>query len=211
VKFVLILKSTNLPKIIIKMGQYVELKYDRFRLSDDEFYDFCTQNDALKFERDAKGNILIMPNTGGITGNLNFELNIEFGIWNRQAKLGKVFDSSTIFRLPSSAARSADVAWVNSKNWNQLDLAQQTKFPPVCPDFVLELMSITDNLKDSTKKMEEEWMENGCKLAWLINPKTLKMYIFRENKEVEIVVGFDKKLSGENVLVGFELDLSILK
>jgi len=193
------------------MGQYVELKYDRFRLSDDEFYDFCTQNDALKFERDAKGNILIMPNTGGITGNLNFELNIEFGIWNRQAKLGKVFDSSTIFRLPSSAARSADVAWVNSKNWNQLDLAQQTKFPPVCPDFVLELMSITDNLKDSTKKMEEEWMENGCKLAWLINPKTLKMYIFRENKEVEIVVGFDKKLSGENVLVGFELDLSILK
>ncbi len=86
------------------MGQYVELKYDRFRLSDDEFYDFCTQNDGLKFERDVKGNILIMPNTGGITGNLNFELNIEFGIWNRQAKLGKGFDSSTTFRLPSSAA-----------------------------------------------------------------------------------------------------------
>jgi Uma2 family endonuclease len=166
------------------MGQYVELKYDRFRLSDDEFYDFCTQNDALKFERDAKGNILIMPNNGGITGNLNFELNIEFGIWNRQAKLGKVFDSSTIFRLPSSAARSADVAWVNSKNWNQLELAQQTKFPPVCPDFVLELMSITDILKDSTKKMQEEWIANGCKLAWLINPKIQKTYIFREKKRV---------------------------
>jgi Uma2 family endonuclease len=193
------------------MGQYVELKYDRFRLSDDEFYDFCTQNDSLKFERDAKGNILIMPNTGGITGNLNFELNIEFGIWNRQAKLGKGFDSSTTFRLPSSAARSADVAWVNNENWNQLDLAQQTKFPPVCPDFVLELMSATDNLKDSTKKMQEEWIANGCKLAWLINPKTQKTYIFREKKEVEIVVGFDQKLSGENVLVGFELDLSILK
>jgi Uma2 family endonuclease len=157
VKFVFILKSTKFTKIILKMGQYVGLKYDRFRLSDDEFYDFCTQNDALKFERDAKGNILILPNTGGITGIMNSEINFEFVGWNRQAKLGKVFDSSTTFRLPSSAARSADVAWVNINNWNQLDLAQQTKFPPVCPNFVLEFMSTTDNLKDSTKK----WKKNG--------------------------------------------------
>lgn len=193
------------------MGQYVELKYDRFRLSDDEFYDFCIQNDGLKFERDAKGNILIMPNTGGITGIMNSEINFEFVGWNRQLRLGKVFDSSTTFRLPSSAARSADVAWVNNETWNKLDFAQQIKFPPVCPDFVLELMSNTDSLKDAQKKMSEEWMANGCKLAWLINIKTQKVYIFRENQEVEIVVGFDKKLFGEGVLLGFELDLSILK
>jgi Uma2 family endonuclease len=193
------------------MGQYVELKYDRFRLNDDEFYNFCTQNNSLKFERDAKGNILIMPNTGGITGNLNAELIAEVIIWNRQAKLGKVFDSSTTFRLLSTAARSADVAWVNNKSWNELNLTQQTKFPPVCPDFVLELMSNTDSLKDSTKKIHEEWMSNGCKLAWLINPKTQKSYIFRKNQEIEIITGFDKKLSGESILLGFELDLSILK
>lgn len=193
------------------MTELIELKYDRFRLSDDEFYDFCTQNDSLKFERDAKGNIIIMPNTGGITGNLNFELNIEFGIWNRQAKLGKGFDSSTTFRLPSTAARSADVAWVSNEVWDELDLTQQTKFPPVCPEFVIELMSNTDSLKDAQKKMSEEWIANGCKLAWLINPKTQKTYIFRPEQEIETVVGFDKKLFGENVLVGFELDLRILK
>ena len=192
------------------MGQYLELKYDRFRLSDDEFYDFCTQNNSLKFERDAKGNIYIMLNKGGITGNLNFELSIEFGVWNRQAKLGKGFDSSTTFRLPSSAACSADIAWVNNESWNKLDLVQQTKFPPVCPDFVLKLMSNTNNLKDAQRKMQEEWMANGCKLAWLINPKTQKTYIFRENQEIEIVNGFDKKLTGEGILIGFELDLSIL-
>ncbi|MDZ7936240.1 MAG: Uma2 family endonuclease [Emticicia sp.] len=193
------------------MTELIELKYDRFRLSDDEFYDFCTQNDSLKFERDAKGNIIIMPNTGGITGNLNFELNIEFGIWNRQAKLGKGFDSSTTFRLPSTAARSADVAWVSNEVWDELDLTQQTKFPPVCPEFVIELMSNTDSLKDAQKKMSEEWIANGCKLAWLINPKTQKTYIFRPKLEMETVVGFDKKLFGEDVLVGFELDLGILK
>ena len=193
------------------MEQLVALKYDRFRLSDDEFYDFCTQNDSLKFERDANGNISIMPNTGGITGSYNAEITADFAIWNRQSKMGKVFDSSTTFRLPSSAARSADVAWVNIESWNELDLAQQTKFPPICPDFVLELMSNTDSLKEAQRKMAEEWMANGCKLAWLINPKTQKSYIFRPNQAIEIVAGFDKKLSGEGILVNFELDLSILK
>ncbi len=193
------------------MEQLVGLKYDRFRLNDDEFYDFCTQNDSLKFERDSQGNIFIMPNTGGITGKLNAELTADLIIWNRKAKLGHVFDSSTTFRLPSSAARSVDVAWLNNNSWNKLDSNQQTKFPPICPDFVLELMSNTDSLKDAQKKMSEEWMANGCRLAWLINPKTQKTYVFRENREIETVVGFDKKLSCEGVLVGFELDLSILK
>lgn len=189
----------------------IELKYDKFRFNNDEFYDFCLQNDNLKFERDALGNILIIANTGGKTAILNSELNFEFVTWNRNSKLGRVFDSSSTFFLPSSAARSADVSWVSNETWNKLTDEQQTKFPPICPEFVLELMSNTDNLKDSQKKMKDEWIENGCKLAWLINPKAETAYIYRENGEMVIVNGFDKKLSGENVLVGFELDLSLLK
>ena len=74
------------------MEQLVALKYDRFRLNDDEFYDFCTQNDSLKFERDANGNIFIMPNTGGITGSYNAEITADFAIWNRQSKTFPIFD-----------------------------------------------------------------------------------------------------------------------
>ena len=193
------------------MLELEKAKIIKSRLSDDEFYDFCLKNKNYKFERSSKGIIEFKANTGGITGSYNAEITADFAIWNRQSKMGKVFDSSTTFRLPSSAARSADVAWVNIESWNELDLAQQTKFPPICPDFVLELMSNTDSLKEAQRKMSEEWMANGCKLAWLINPKTQKSYIFRPNQAIEIVAGFDKKLSGEGILVNFQLDLSILK
>jgi Uma2 family endonuclease len=197
-------------KINKKMEELVALKYDRFRLNDDEFYDFCIQNDNLKFERDAQGNIIIMPNTGGITGKLNAELIVEIGIWNRQKRQGVVFDSSTTFRLPNGAARSADVAWINNERWNTLTVVQQTKFPPLCPDFVLELMSNTDSLKESQRKMEEDWMGNGCRLGWLIDPKNQIVYIYQENQAIQIVEGFSSVLMGADVLAGFELDLHIL-
>lgn len=189
----------------------LELHYKRFRLNDDEFYDFCTQNDELKFERDSHGNIIIMPNTGGKTGELNSALNAELFIWNRKFKLGTVFDSSTAFKLPTSAVRSPDVAWISKERWDSLTESEQEKFPPLCPDFVIELMSLSDNEADSKKKMTEEWMANGCRLAWLINPLSEKVFIYRENGEILIVNGFENKLSGEDILPNFELDLSILK
>lgn len=189
----------------------LELHYKRFRLNDDEFYDFCTQNDELKFERDSHGNIIIMPNTGGKTGELNSALNAELFIWNRKFKLGTVFDSSTAFKLPTSAVRSPDVAWISKERWDSLTESEQEKFPPLCPDFVIELMSLSDNEVDSKKKMTEEWMANGCRLAWLINPLSEKVFIYRENGEILIVNGFENKLSGEDILPNFELDLSILK
>ncbi|TAG21060.1 MAG: Uma2 family endonuclease [Cytophagia bacterium] len=189
------------------MEDLIALKYDRLRFSDDEFYDFCTQNDNLKFEREPDGTILIMPNTGGITGNLNFELNVEIGIWNRIAKTGKAFDSSTMFRLPSTAVRSADVAWVANHRWEALSVAQQTKFPPLCPDFVIELMSNSDNLKEAQRKMEEDWIGNGCRLGWLIDPKNQQVYIYRPQQAVILINTFDNPLLGEDVLAGFVLDL----
>ncbi len=194
-----------------EIAEPIELKYDRLRFNDDEFYDFCMQNDGLNFERDSKGNIFIMSNTGGISGKLNFLLSLKFGNWGLIDNLGIFFDSSTTFRLQSSAMRSPDISWISNDFWNKLTYEEQTKFPPICPEFALELMSNTDNLKDAQKKMIEEWIGNGCKLGWLINPKTETTYIYRANGEMEIVNGFDKKLSGEDVLVGFELDLGILK
>ena len=179
-------------------------------MTDDEFYAFCLLNDQIKFERDAFGKIIIMPNTGGITGIKNSELNADIVIWNRKNKLGQVFDSSTAFRLPSSAVRSPDAAWISNESWNTLTLEEQTKFPPLCPEFVIELMSNSDDLKYAVEKMHK-WIDNGCQLAWLIFPKGEEVRIFRANGTVDLIIGFDKTLSGENILPNLEFDLSFLK
>lgn len=191
-------------------GVYSLKQLENHRMTDDEFYAFCLLNDPIKFERDAFGNIIIMPNTGGITGIKNSELNADIVIWNRKHKLGKTFDSSTAFRLPSSAVRSPDAAWVSNERWNALTLEEQTKFPPLCPDFVIELMSNLDDLKDAVEKMHK-WIDNGCQLAWLIFPKAEEVRIYRANGTVDLIVGFDNVLSGENILPNLEFNLSFLK
>lgn len=188
----------------------IELSHKSFRFDDSEFYQFCQENNNLRFERDVKGNIFIMPNTGGKTGRINAKLNYYFVEWNLKKQLGEVFDSSTAFRLPSTAVRSLDVAWVSNARWQALTEKEQTQFPPLCPDFVLELVSATDDLKEAKAKMQHEWIANGCRLAWLIDPNTQTTYIYRANGEVKIVVDFDQILSGEDVLTEFELDLKKL-
>ena len=117
------------------MEDVIELRYDRLRLNDNEFFEFCGQNDALSFERDANGTILIMSNTGGETGDRNSEINFQLRGWNKQYKQGRIFDSSTAFRLPSTAVRSADAAFVTNERWQALTSDQRKKFPPLCPDF----------------------------------------------------------------------------
>lgn len=189
----------------------VVLPQKSFRFTDDEFYDFCVQNDSLKFERDKDGNIIIMPNTGGVTGRLNLKISMFIGIWNEEYQLGEAFDSSTAFRLESSAVRSPDVAWISNERWSQLLPSEQKKFPPICPDFVIELMSESDILAEAKKKMQDEWIANGCRLGWLINPETETVYIYRGNGEIQIIKGFDNSLSGEDVLPDFELKLSKLR
>jgi Uma2 family endonuclease len=186
----------------------IALHYKPFRFNDDEFYNFCHQNSTLKLERLADGTIIIMPNTGGKTGIRNSKLNFQVQRWNMEQGLGEVFDSSTAFRLPSSAIRSADVSFVGLDRWNALTDAEQEKFPPLCPDFVIELMSKSDTLRDAKAKMTDDWMENGCRLAWLIDPKTQTVYIYRANGSIQINETFAQPLSGEDVLPGFMLDLT---
>jgi Uma2 family endonuclease len=178
--------------------------------SDDELFEFCQANQPYNFERDKFGNIYIIMPTGSKTSNLNFELGMEFGIWNRQYQLGKVFDSNGGFILPDTSMRAADVAWVELARWQALSEAQQSKFAPLCPDFVLELMSPSDDFESLNEKMLE-WLTNGCRLAWLIDIKNEKVYVYENGGLAQTLPDFQQKLSGGKVLPHFELDLSILK
>lgn len=179
-------------------------------LTEDEFYVFCQRNAKLKFERRADGTIEFLSMTGGTTGRRNSELLTDLTIWNRQGRTGEVFDSSTGFRLPNGAVRSPDVAWVRADRWGALPAAQQERFPPLCPDFVVELASPSDNLTDLTAKLLE-YVANGCRLAWLIDPKTETARIFRTDGSVSVAKSFAETLSGEDVLPGFAFHLNALR
>ncbi|WP_071189003.1 Uma2 family endonuclease [Trichormus sp. NMC-1] len=178
------------------------------QLTDNQFYQLCRENPEVKFERNADGKSLIISPTGGETGKRNFEIGIDFGIWNRQTKLGVCFDSSTCFKLPNGANRSPDVAWIKKERWDKLTPEEQEKFSPIAPDFVLELMSPSDSLQEMQTKMQE-YINNGVKLGWLINRKMRQVEIYRLGKPVEIL-DFPQELSGEDVLPGFILNMEIV-
>lgn len=175
------------------------------KLTDEQFYQLCRANSDVKFERNAKGELIIMPPTGGGTGKRNIEIAADFVIWNRQTRLGICFDSSTCFRLPKGGDRSPDVSWILQSRWDALTPDEQEKFPPICPDFVLELMSPSDNLKVIQEKMKE-YIDNGIRLGWLINRKSQTVEIYRQGQEVEVLQS-PTTLSGEDVLPGFVLNL----
>lgn len=178
-------------------------------MSDEEFFDFCQQNELFRIERDENKQIIIMPPTTTNIGRTNGILFLELGLWNRKMNHGVCFDSSTGFTLPDGSVRSPDASWLSAAKWDQLSSKEKNKFSKVCPDFVIELRSQTDNLQTLTAKMGK-WIKNGCRLAWLINPEDKTVQIYRENGTEEMIRGFDKVLSGEDVLPGFELDLKIL-
>ncbi|MGV0107220.1 putative restriction endonuclease domain-containing protein [Nostoc sp. DSM 114160] len=178
------------------------------QLTDNQFYQLCRENPEIKFERNARGELLIMPPTGGETGNRNIEIAADFVIWNRQTQLGICFDSSTCFKLPNGANRSPDVAWIRKERWDTLTPEEQEKFPPIAPDFVLELMSASDSLKETQEKMQE-YIDNGVKLGWLINSKLRQVEIYRLGQPVEILE-HPKELLGEDILPGFTLNLAII-
>jgi Uma2 family endonuclease len=174
-------------------------------LTDEQFYKLCRNNPDIKFERNAQGELIIMPPTGGETGRRNTNLIIDVGTWNRQTQLGQVFDSSTCFKLPNGADRSPDVSWIRQDRWDTLTPEQKEKFPPICPDFVIELMSPSDILKTVQAKMQE-YIDNGVKLGWLLNRKERKVEIYRIGRDVETLQS-PTSLSGEAILPGFVLDL----
>jgi Uma2 family endonuclease len=175
------------------------------QFTDEEFEQIIAVNKDLRLELTAEGELVIMSPTGGETGNRNFEIYIDLGIWNRQHKLGKAFDSSTGFKLPNGATRSPDASWIRMAKWDALTPQQRKKFLPLCPDFAVELVSESDEVEDTQAKMRE-YLANGLQLGWLINPQNKQVEIYRPHREVEILQS-PTSLSGEDVLPGFILNL----
>lgn len=175
-------------------------------LSEEQFWQLCHRHKDLKFERTASGELIIMTPTGGLTSDHNSDLNFQLRLWNRKYKLGKVFDSSGGFKLPNGADRSPDASWVELSRWNGLTRQQQERFVPLCPDFVVELRSLSDTIKATQAKMEE-YKENGAKLGWLIDPQRKVVEIYRLDREVEVLQS-PKMVSGEDILPEFSLDLA---
>jgi Uma2 family endonuclease len=192
-----------MDEVILKIPEH-------FPMTDDELFELCVANKELRIERDENGQLIIMSPAGSFSSNLNFNLNALFGQWvYANSELGYGFDSSGGFVLPDKSMRSPDVAWVKKSRWEGLTLREQKKFAPICPDFVIELRSESDSLTELKIKMEK-WMRNGCQIAWLIDPTEKNAYIYKSGLSPQEIVGFDKKLSGEKLLPGFELDLSRL-
>lgn len=181
-------------------------------LTDEQFYQLCIANEPWQLELTQAGELVIMPPTGGESGIRNSDLTTDLNLWNRQAKLGKVFDSSTEFKLPSGAYRCPDVAWVKLERWQALTKEEQKRFPPICPDFVIELRSESDVLEKLRLKMRE-YRDNGARLGWLIDPQTPLVEIYRPQQDVEVLnfsVDCPPQLFGEEVLPGFILDLTMI-
>ncbi|NJM71966.1 MAG: Uma2 family endonuclease [Scytonema sp. RU_4_4] len=175
------------------------------KLTSEQFYQLCQDNPDLKLERNAQGELIVMPPTGGETGKHNVNLIVQVALWNEKTQLGEVFDSSTGFSLPNGADRSPDVSWVEKTRWDSLTIEQKEKFIPLCPDFVIEILSPSDNLKKTQKKMQE-YIDNGCPLGWLINRKKQEVEVYRLGQEIEVLKK-PQTLSGENVLPGLIVDM----
>jgi Uma2 family endonuclease len=178
------------------------------RLTHEEFEKLCQDNPEQFFELTKDGELEIMPPVGGDSGNYELELGSELRNWNRQTKLGRTFSSSTAFILPNGAERSPDVAWVELSRWEALTPEQRKKFPPLAPDFVIELRSETDSLTKLQQKMGE-YRDNGVRLGWLINPHQRQVEIYRPGQAVELLEN-PPTLSGENILLGFTLDMAVV-
>lgn len=174
------------------------------------FFEFCLANQELRIERSAHGELKIMPPTGTETSAKNSLINRKLGNWCEEQDNGVVTDSNGAFTLPDTSVKAPDVAWIAMERWLSLPLEDRKKFAHICPDFVIELMSESDKLKASQHTMEE-WMKNGCRLGWLIDPQHEKVYIYRPEGLIQTIEGFDNKLSGEEVLLGFELELKRLR
>ena len=174
-------------------------------LSDDAFFELCRNNHELKFERNTKGDLIIMSPTGGETGQRNFSLIVQFGNWVEKDGTGIGFDSSTGFKLPNGADRSPDLAWVRLDRWNALTPEQRKKFPPITPDFVAEIRSATDSLKALQEKMQE-YIANGTRLGLLLNPKGLQVEIYRPGVDA-IVLNDPQTVPCDSELPGFVLNL----
>ena len=175
-------------------------------IGDRDLEQICRDNPDLRFETDKYGKLIVMSPTGSFTGARNADILAQVWNWNRQYKFGKVFDSSTGFRLFNGAIRSPDVSLIASDRWNSLSDKQKRGYAPIDPDFVIELLSPSDNLAEARVKMQE-YMDCGVKLGWLINPDSREVEIYRNGRDKEVLSN-PNNVSGEDVLPELTVDLT---
>ncbi|CCG99974.1 hypothetical protein FAES_1965 [Fibrella aestuarina BUZ 2] len=199
------LSLENLPQ---EQLEGMNVKFGLDQMDDDAFYDFCRLNEELKLEQNPDGTIVVMPNTGGKTGNRNLKIASRLDLWT-ETYGGIGFDSSTAFKLPNGATRSPDAAWISDERWAALTEKQREKFPPLAPDFVVELMSASDQLPRAKEKMLE-YINNGVQLGWLIDPVRQEVFIYRADGTISKHTDFEQPLTGEIVLPSFTFDLRLL-
>jgi Uma2 family endonuclease len=178
------------------------------QLTDAVFEQLCRQNPDLRLERTAQGELIAMAPAGSETGYQNLSLSAQLWQWNQQTKLGLTFDSSAGFTLPNSAIRSPDAAWITQSRWNALTPEQRRRFAPLCPDFVLELKSPSDELSTLQAKLQE-YIDNGAKLGWLVDPDACQVYCYCPGQTLQV---YDRpeNLSGDPILPNFRMDFTLI-
>jgi Uma2 family endonuclease len=190
--------SIGHPPLIVQLRPVLDL-------TDDQLYEFCQINRDLRIERNAQGELIIMPPTGGDTSERNAEIIIQLGSWAKRNGEGSSFDSSGGFRLNNGAVRSPDAAWVKRSRLSALTAEERQKFLPLCPEFIIELRSPTDSLDVLREKMQE-YVDNDAQLAWVIDPEQKRVYVYRPGEPGQ-ELNQPEKISGHPLLSGFELDL----
>ena len=178
------------------------------QLTDQAFEQLCRSNPDLRLERTAQGELIAIAPSGSETGYYNSDISGQLWQWNRKLQRGITFDSSAGFTLPNGAIRSPDAAWIEKSRWEAIPTQQRRKFAPICPDFVIELKSPSDDLSLLQRKLEE-YIDNGVRLGWLIDPENRQVFCYRPQQSVEILNN-PRNLSGGDVLVGFILDLQVV-
>jgi Uma2 family endonuclease len=174
-------------------------------MDEEQFFQFCRINRDWRIERTAEGDLEIMPPTGGETSNRNADLTMQVGIWTRRDGTGVAFESNGGFILPNGAMRSPDASWVRRERLTNLTAEQKQRFLPLCADFVIELRSLSDPLPPLEAKMRE-YLENGARLGWLLDPGERKVHVYQPEEDVRILEN-PQKVSGDPVLQSFVLDL----
>ncbi|NJR32020.1 MAG: Uma2 family endonuclease [Chamaesiphon sp. CSU_1_12] len=176
------------------------------QMSEDQFYEFCHRNPNLRIERNTNGEVIVMPPAFSDTGNRNFKVAVQLGIWAERDGTGEGFDSSAGFTLPNGAMRAPDAAWIRLDRWNALTDAQKASFAPICPDFVVELRSASDSLKSLQSKMQE-YIENGARLGLLIDRQKRTVYCYRADGSVAVLTQ-PESVSCDPELPGFTLQMA---
>ena len=203
---------TTLPTFHVNLPieSSVEIIASR-KITDAEFEIFCQENPELRAELEPDGTLLVMPPAHFDSGHFELTIASELYRFSQKQKNGLAFGPTTGFKLPDGSTRAADAAWVSNEQVERLSPKERKSFARVVPEFVVELRSDTDRLARVKDKMSNTWIANGVRLAWLIDPIEQKAYIYRADGSIQVVTDFTAKLSGEDVLPGFEFDLSLLK